>query len=167
MPKSGRGWSAGEEGTRNLSQHLFSWAPTKKQMHASKGVPILPEERARRLPALVLLFPSSWPQLLVLAGKSSCLPVSAPVTITLAVSGRAQGWPQLWSGIVSVAYFHDFLGEGGEGAYKAYIHGLPCLMTVYHLVWHLGMSIGKHFSKLDFYYKIRISNLGSMWMGES
>ena len=50
MPKSGGGWNA-EEGTRNLSQRLFSWAPAKKQLHVSKEALTLPEERASKVTA--------------------------------------------------------------------------------------------------------------------
>lgn len=40
-----------------------------RQLPINKCMLILPEERARRLPTVALLFPSSWPWLLVLDGK--------------------------------------------------------------------------------------------------
>lgn len=79
-----------KKGTRNLSQRLFSQVPAKKWFLASKEALTLPEERARRLPALVLQFSSRWPSLLALAGRGSCLPVPSLVTATLEMAGKAQ-----------------------------------------------------------------------------
>lgn len=64
--------------------------PKNNCMFPRKRSLSLRRERARWLPALLLLVPSSWPLLLASAGRRSCLPVSSPVTATLEMAGRAQ-----------------------------------------------------------------------------
>lgn len=84
-----REWQEGEyQGARKLSQHLFSWAPAKKQSNVSKEALTLPEERQQDDCQLWSCCNSpAGPQLLGLAGSSSHLSVSSLVTAALEMEG--------------------------------------------------------------------------------
>lgn len=93
---------------------------------------ILPEERARWLPTVVLLFPSSWPLLLVLDGKVIAYLSHLQLLSHWQCVGENEDGHSYEVGL-SQLLISMILG-GEEVAYKACIHGLPCLMALFHLV---------------------------------
>lgn len=70
QPTSSCGCDAREcQGWRRRDKDPESAFNFPRHLPINKCMFILPEERARRLPTVALLFPSSWPWLLVLDGK--------------------------------------------------------------------------------------------------
>lgn len=103
--KDWQGWNAGD-GTRELSQHLFSWAPAKKQLHVSEEALSLPEDRESKTPASSGL---AGPLQLALSPGI----VWEEESLTCLISSHChtrngQKGTRIWSGILLVVPSHEF-----------------------------------------------------------
>lgn len=133
QPTSSCGCDAREwQGWRRRDKEPESAFIFPRHLPINKCMLILPEERARWLPTMVLLLPSSWPWLLVLDGKViAYLPHLQSLSHWQCVGENKDGH----SYEVGLSQFLISMILGGEEvAYKVCIHGLPCLMALFHLV---------------------------------